>query len=635
MSGSLENGDCTQQEPIHEDSPGSSPFGDSAAYADQGVTEDLHPAFAETGITFNRNNDCFVAQYEDTSEEVVLSASQKAFTDALECFQRDVKPKYKSKVDLRANNTWSEVIQYADEARKQYTGVGRKGIIKKIHHGLRIFQTAAPAVQAWLKLLPSTSTYGSVVCGVDHPQAAVRLRQLREETLHALDQIPRCIEKAQFFMQTYGSSQINQQVGNLYLAIVDGLQHILEWYKRAAGLRYLASAVKGPAYAETLRRKMMNVETAAQTMSDHADERKQVRLKDIWDASVHTKDQVDQLKIIATEARNHLYAVLKDTEIYQDILQSGYIHHPLETSDAHHTKVGKNLEQRKQAGKRLGHTKQHRSRRVLEEENMTARKSLLAEFGPKYHDPSQDVENALNHVASMTLVDQDRVGVLIEHPAVQEWMLNPSFGGLLVHGNGRRHDPISPTSVGCALLIHVFLKKLRFPTLYWFCGLNSSGRQADPLDMLRSLICQLICLSCCKCKSEDRGDLDTHDLEKLLQLFKILLRRSSDRLPFVCILDGLSFYESARQSDITGKIVSTLAGLATSEPSILMLLLTSPIRSQYISRQRKIAERVTISELPDHVSGTLQGLNGPDIIAQTEGLGWALSESLPNRRSTV
>lgn len=36
-------------------------------------------------------------------------------------------------------------------------------------------------------------------------------------------------------MRTYGYPQVNEQVGNLYLAIIDALQHILKWYKRAAG----------------------------------------------------------------------------------------------------------------------------------------------------------------------------------------------------------------------------------------------------------------------------------------------------------------------------------------------------------------------------------------------------------------
>ena len=69
----------------------------------------------------------------------------------------------------------------------------------------------------------------------DRKQAAVQLKKLRKETLSALDQMPLSIEKAEFFMRMYGYPQVNQQMENLYVAIIDALQHILEWYKRAAG----------------------------------------------------------------------------------------------------------------------------------------------------------------------------------------------------------------------------------------------------------------------------------------------------------------------------------------------------------------------------------------------------------------
>ena len=36
-------------------------------------------------------------------------------------------------------------------------------------------------------------------------------------------------------MRMYGYEQVYQQTCNLYLAIIEALQHILEFYKRAAG----------------------------------------------------------------------------------------------------------------------------------------------------------------------------------------------------------------------------------------------------------------------------------------------------------------------------------------------------------------------------------------------------------------
>ena len=234
----------------------------------------------------------------------------------------------------------------------------------------------------------------------------------------------------------------------------------------------------------------------------------------------------------------------------------------------------------------------------------------------------------LSQGTSLTLGDQDRVGSIIQHQPVQDWLLNPRFGALLVHGNGRRHDPVSPTSVACALLIHVFSKKPFFPTLYWFCGLHTHGPGGNPLGMLRSLICQLLCLSCCRCSIDDEFGLNTRDPKTLLKLFQRMLQRSTALTPVVCILDGISFYESRHQKGTTGKIVKELASLAELNPASLILLLSSPTRTSYISREPEVARSLTITEAPHHISGTKQGFDKREIMLSTERRARKLSESL-------
>ena len=223
----------------------------------------------------------------------------------------------------------------------------------------------------------------------------------------------------------------------------------------------------------------------------------------------------------------------------------------------------------------------------------------------------------LTEITSMTLGDQDRAAAIIEHQAVENWLLDPRSAALLVQGNGRRHDPIAPTSAACALLIHVFSKKLHFPTLYWYCGLHSSGSRGNPISMLKNLICQLLSLSCCKCSVDDRTDLGAQDFEDLMRLFVRLIRRSSVNVPVVCVLDGISFYEARHQRKETSRLVDELADLATSDPSVLLLLVTSPLRTMYVAHQSHKAQRFTVAEIPYYVSGANQGLNLGPIIAST------------------
>lgn len=165
MSLCSEDAQCASMEPLQNNSTSLNFTKDLAAYAENHVTEDLHPAFADSEGRYDTKNGCFTAEFEDVYDEEALFDSQRAFADALEQFQQGVKPKYNSQVDIREPHSWDEVMQYANEARNKYTGVDKEGIAKKINNKLRTFQTAAPAVQAWLKLLPSTSTYGSVICG--------------------------------------------------------------------------------------------------------------------------------------------------------------------------------------------------------------------------------------------------------------------------------------------------------------------------------------------------------------------------------------------------------------------------------------------------------------------------------------
>lgn len=266
------------------------------------------------------------------------------------------------------------------------------------------------------------------------------------------------------------------------------------------------------------------------------------------------------------------------------------------------------------------------------EENAIRRNLLLARFGPEHDDPSQDMEVVLGQVHCMTLGDQDRIGAVIQHHVVDQWLLNPLFGALLIHANGRRHDPISPASVACALLIHVFSKKVRFPTIYWFCGMHVDGARRNPLIMLQSLICQLLCLSCCRCSKDDSIGLDTQDFGKLLGLFRRLVRRSSAAGPVVCILDGISYYEGRYQRDATGQLVGYLADLAQSNPPALLFLVASPTRTTYISRLLEIQQSLVITEVPGHVSGPKEGLNSRQIMSSTAKRVRKMSESLGGAR---
>lgn len=136
----------------------------SLDYADNHVDQGLHPALSDSGITYSPSHDCFLDD-SDHIDENALKEDQQAFADALQQYEDSAPPKLKTGIDLRKTHDWQEVIIQVEKARAEYKGMGKPGILRSIHGGFRSFTTAAPAIQAWLKLLPSTSWYGSILCG--------------------------------------------------------------------------------------------------------------------------------------------------------------------------------------------------------------------------------------------------------------------------------------------------------------------------------------------------------------------------------------------------------------------------------------------------------------------------------------
>lgn len=141
------------------------PANTSVDYTDNHVNGDLHRAFEGSEAMYNDETENFVATADTISDEKALSDSQRAFSEALQEYEKEAEPKYQTGIDLNAIHTWDEVIEQVKTACDEYKGIGKEGIMTSIHCGLRNFHGAAPAIEAWLKLLPSTSIYGSVVCG--------------------------------------------------------------------------------------------------------------------------------------------------------------------------------------------------------------------------------------------------------------------------------------------------------------------------------------------------------------------------------------------------------------------------------------------------------------------------------------
>lgn len=206
---------------------------------------------------------------------------------------------------------------------------------------------------------------------------------------------------------------------------------------------------------------------------------------------------------------------------------------------------------------------------------------------------------------------------------MEEWMVEPQFGPLLVHANSRRHEPISPASVACAMLVHIFSntkvdKTLPFIPLYWFCGSHIRGPNHGSLSLMRSLICQLLVANPFEHSFKQIKNFDGQDLRNLLNMFTNLLHQLPERIAVVCIIDGISYYEDSHLRDDTIKIIRKLVKLSKAEAPIFKLLISSPTRTSHIHGEPGIGKYIRVVEIPQHVTGAKQGFNHRAMVMETE-----------------
>ena len=228
---------------------------------------------------------------------------------------------------------------------------------------------------------------------------------------------------------------------------------------------------------------------------------------------------------------------------------------------------------------------------------------------------SRHVEYMIQQGSSLSIKDQDRAKAIIVDPIISQWIIQTESAALLVHGNGKWHEPISPTSVASAMLVSLFKNQLHFITLHHAC---KKGPDGNARGMMRSLVCQMLGGASFIYDFELQSSIDGEDLGELLKLFKKLVRGLPARSVVLCIVDGISWYEDRRLRDDTFKSLRNIVKLMKAEELILKLLLTSPTRTSYILQEPALAEDIQVVEIPEHINGSKQGFDHRTVAEATE-----------------
>jgi hypothetical protein len=106
---------------------------------------------------------------------------------------------------------------------------------------------------------------------------------MRRDSYEALDQIPISIGKAEALMAVYEDSrQLEVHVSKLYVAILELLEHILEWYAKSPAMKFLGAVLQSDEYGSKLDEKYRQLQRFEQRVEGQAavDQHRQIGAMD-------------------------------------------------------------------------------------------------------------------------------------------------------------------------------------------------------------------------------------------------------------------------------------------------------------------------------------------------------------------
>ncbi|KAJ5580214.1 uncharacterized protein N7459_006199 [Penicillium hispanicum] len=214
---------------------------------------------------------------------------------------------------------------------------------------------------------------------------------------------------------------------------------------------------------------------------------------------------------------------------------------------------------------------------------------LFNSLGVSLESLSRDLKMAIKDLSQSNNSDQAQAQQFFSSHQFTEWMASRDTATLLVHGNFDTPGPgrITTLSVLCAMFVLHLHGNDNYIVLHYFCGLHGTLYQADsvagPNGLIRSLIAQMLC-------TRHKFDLEfintpwfaqsiqTHSLSMLCHTFSQLVEQLPRDTVILCILDGVTEFESEQWWADFRDVLDALNRLGTDPESrpIFKPLLTTP-----------------------------------------------------------
>lgn len=230
----------------------------------------------------------------------------------------------------------------------------------------------------------------------------------------------------------------------------------------------------------------------------------------------------------------------------------------------------------------------------------------------------KDIFHVLGRRHQVPIAKHQKTNALVTTTQFQRWIISPTSCELLVHGEFKGKEPhyVSALSVFSANLVRALRWRERFVSLVFFCG-NHVEDDDQPLGgraMIRSFTVQLLRHSSLDDVLRDHPvEVDEERIRKgniahLCALFSWLIHRLPKYFVVVCIIEGISHYETDHFEDGMLRVLGAVLELAR-DPEVaaaVKVLATSPTTTEMVHHRFKDDDScfLSLSEVRQAVQGT-------------------------------
>ncbi|EME85372.1 uncharacterized protein MYCFIDRAFT_213832 [Pseudocercospora fijiensis CIRAD86] len=456
-------------------------------------------------------------------------------------------------------HSWEDVINTLESALTRYQTLESKGFRGKLRHYLRKCRDLKGPVESWIRLLPTESWQGSLLCGGLKVVVGVaaQLDDVREEINDMVEQVPIAIQTALHLKMVYATKQLDKYSGRLVLATMECMQQALEYFMQHPAKKFIRAAFKGKDYGKYLSESVKDFQTLWATMD-------RIAMNELHASFKAKSDRDDtETKTQGAEVMNSMKSLLRDA-----------------------TKRHRQ-DRRLKAEREKRRVKNEATRRMNEQvtDMWKDMLSLAIEWDAEL--AITDLAQCLRIGRSMSSDVESRTAFILSSAEVTKWIEDDTDQRLVVNAREGRADVTNSTvSFFSSLLLSSLNERATGVSLYWFCGQH---HREDPKTMVVDLLGQLLHQGLKHvvatklpnlCQVLDSNNI-ADSFDTVTALFFGCLAMQLQETAVYCILDSLSLYEDRRRVDDLVHFVTDFCQVTGRHP--LKLLATSPVQCTYLT----------------------------------------------------